>query len=178
MGRGYFTTLMLEDAIELAKAKHLGQKRFDGSDYIFHPLAVVRILRDRGYNAQTQAVAVLHDVLEDTDTNMHEIMRILQYNPEAFMDVVLLTKEKGVDIADYLQAIKKSDVATAVKLADRIHNLSTAHHGTTQFMEKYIKETETHYVPFAKATCFEQDVTNALSNLKRELDFRNRMQWS
>ncbi len=174
MSRDYFTTVMLEDAIDLAKGKHLGQKRFDGSDYIFHPLTVVKYLRDRGYNEQTQAVAVLHDVLEDTKTTLHEIMRILQYNPERFMDVVLLTKEKNVDIVDYLQAIKKSDVATAVKLADRIHNLTTAHHGTTQFMEKYIKETETYYVPFAKGTAFELEINNALNNLKRELDFRNR----
>ena len=80
-------------ALEFAKAKHEGQKRIGGDDYITHPIAVCEIVQKEGLGESYQIAALFHDLLEDTDTTEEDI---LNYgSPEILKAVKLLTKEKG-----------------------------------------------------------------------------------
>ena len=63
----------IEDAIVFASLKHAGQKRKDGSPYIYHPLHVAEMLKNSGYGINYQIAGILHDVLEDTDATEQEV---------------------------------------------------------------------------------------------------------
>ena len=56
-------------AIDYADKKHCNQKRKDGSPYIIHPLAVAQIVVENGLDTDSILGALLHDCIEDTDTN-------------------------------------------------------------------------------------------------------------
>ena len=77
-------------ALEFAKAKHKGQKRIGGDDYITHPIAVSEIVKNQGFDEIYQIAALFHDLLEDTDATEDEI---LKYGNQQILEAVkLLTK--------------------------------------------------------------------------------------
>ena len=98
--------ITLRKALEFAIKKHKGQKRIGGDDYITHPIAVAEIVKNQGLDESYQIAALFHDLLEDTDATEEEI---LKYGSEEILKAVkLLTKEKGYDMAEYIDAIKKT----------------------------------------------------------------------
>ena len=112
----------LEKAVEFMKKKHEGQKRKQGTPYYTHPLAVAKLLKDKGFSEEYQLVGLFHDLIEDTDASYEEI--VLLSNEEVAEAVKLLTKADGYVMAEYIVNIKRNEMARMVKLADRIHNLS------------------------------------------------------
>ena len=137
----------LQLALEFAKAKHNGQKRIGGDDYITHPIAVCEIVKSQGLDKNYQITALFHDLLEDTDATEEEI---LKYGNEDILKAVkLLTKKKGYDMAEYISAIKQDPLAFAVKAADRLHNLQCAIITGEEFKRKYILETVDWYLDFS-----------------------------
>ena len=134
-------------ALEFAKAKHKGQKRIGGDDYITHPIAVLEIVKNQGFDENYQIAALFHDLLEDTDATQEEILR---YGNQKILEAVtLLTKKKGYDMAEYVSSIKQNPIAFAVKAADRLHNLNCAIVTDEQFKRKYILETVDWYLDFS-----------------------------
>ena len=134
-------------ALEFAKAKHDGQKRIGGDDYITHPIAVMEIVKNDGFDENYHIAALFHDLLEDTDASEEDI---LKYGNEEILEAVkLLTKEKGYDMAEYIGAIKQNPIAFAVKAADRLHNLNCAIVTDEDFKRKYILETVDWYMDFS-----------------------------
>ncbi len=111
---------LYERAHAFAKRKHAGQLRKDGKPYITHPEAVAAVF---DYSAE-KVVAILHDVLEDTDATEAEI-RDLGCTDEMLEALRLLTHKEGVPYMDYVKAAATNPIARAVKLADLHHNLST-----------------------------------------------------
>ena len=136
-----------EIALKYAKAKHKGQKRIGGADYITHPIAVSEIVKNKGFNKSYQIAALFHDLLEDTDATEEEILKY--GNPEILEAVKLLTKKKGYDMAEYIGAIKQNPIAFEVKAADRLHNLQCAIITDEEFKRKYILETVDWYLDFS-----------------------------
>ena len=137
----------LQLALEFAKAKHKGQKRIGGDDYITHPIAVCELVKSQGLEKRYQITALFHDLLEDTDATEEEI---LSYgSPEILEAVKLLTKIKGYDMSEYISAIKRNPIAFAVKAADRLHNLQCAVIAGEEFKRKYILETLDWYMDFS-----------------------------
>ena len=134
-------------ALEFAKAKHKGQKRIGGDDYITHPITVSEIVKNQGFDENYQITALFHDLLEDTDTTEEEILKY--GNQEILESVKLLTKKKGYDMAEYIAAIKQNPIAFAVKAADRLHNLNCAMVTDEEFKRKYILETVDWYLDFS-----------------------------
>ena len=64
---------IVEDAFLLAEYKHRGQKRKSGEDYVLHPLRVAIEVSKLKLDASSIAAALLHDILEDTDTTSNEL---------------------------------------------------------------------------------------------------------
>ena len=148
-------------ALEFAKAKHNGQKRIGGDDYITHPMAVSEIVKNEGFDENYQIAALFHDLLEDTDATEEEILKY--GNKEILEAVILLTKKKGYNMAEYVGAIKQNPIAYAVKSADRLHNLQCAMVTNEEFKRKYILDTVDWYLDFSA------DIKKAVKKLAESL---------
>ena len=109
---------MLEElAFEIAKYAHAGQTDKAGLDYILHPLQVAAEMT----TDEEKAVALLHDIIEDTDVTANELLA--KGLPDNVVEAVkALTKKHNQNYAAYLAGVKKNRLATAVKLADLKHN--------------------------------------------------------
>ena len=156
-----------EECRRFAEKKHSGQKRKTGEDYFTHPLSVSIILKKHGFNVDYQCAGLFHDLLEDTNATHTEIEKLS--NKGVADAVVLVTKEKGYNIDDYMARIKSNKMAHMVKLADRLHNLTTAIGTSEEFRTRYVKETEEHYLELARGTVFEKEIKAALEGVRRTL---------
>ena len=149
-------------ALDFATLKHQGQKRIGGDDYITHPIAVCEIVKNQGYGEDYQITALFHDLLEDTNATEQEILE--HGNDEILTAVKLLTKQKGYDMKEYIDAIKDNDLAFRVKTADRLHNLQCALVTSVEFKRKYILETIDWYLDFSP------EIKKAVKRLAESLD--------
>lgn len=138
----------LEKALSFAREKHKGQYRTGGKEYITHPVAVCKIVIDKGLDVNYAITALFHDLLEDTDATDEEIEKI--GGKDVLEAVKLLTKVKGYSMDEYVSAIKRKPLAKVVKGADRLHNLLCATECNDEFVLKYIYETEKWYMDFDK----------------------------
>lgn len=109
-------TPLTNRAMKLAYAAHEGQVDKCGQPYIFHPYHLAEQMDDE----ISTCVALLHDVVEDTDVTLDDLRK--QFPPEVVEGVRLLTHDPSVDYFDYVRAIKGHPVAQKVKLADLAHN--------------------------------------------------------
>jgi len=125
---------LVSRAAELARVAHAGQFRRDGvTPFIRHPEAVAsRVAGD----PIAEAVAWLHDVLEDTDLTVDDL-REHQMPAEVIAGVVTLTKAGDMGYERYLSRIKADPLARKVKVADMLSNLSD--HPTSRQIVKYAK---------------------------------------
>lgn len=108
---------MINIALSIAKKAHAGQVDKAGIDYIQHPLYVASQVKTE----QEKAVALLHDVLEDSDITAADLLAYGLSN-EVVTAVQTLTKKKGQSYQDYLEKVKSNNLARVVKLADLKHN--------------------------------------------------------
>ncbi|MBC3804041.1 HD domain-containing protein [Acetobacterium fimetarium] len=109
---------LAELALEIAEKAHAGQIDKAGRPYIEHPKQVALAFEDE----KKVAVALLHDVIEDTDfdaATLHD-MGIPYDVVEA---VELLSKPKWEPYMDYIEPIKTNPLARAVKVEDLKHNM-------------------------------------------------------
>lgn len=109
-------TPLTNRAMQIAYEAHHGQVDKCGMPYIFHPYHLAEQMDDE----YAVCVALLHDVLEDTDFP-REILE--KEFPAAVMEAVdLLTHEESVPYLEYVQNLKDNPLARVVKLADLTHN--------------------------------------------------------
>ena len=109
----------LDRAIQIAVKAHAGQTRKDGTPYILHPIRVM--MRQSGLTAMI--VAVLHDVVEESDITLDDLKRE-GFSRDIITALRLLTRRKGVSYRDYISAIATNPLARAVKLADLEDNMN------------------------------------------------------
>jgi (p)ppGpp synthase/HD superfamily hydrolase len=108
----------LEEAILLAVQSHRGQKDKSGAPYILHPLRLMLQQKDE----VTMAVAILHDVVEDTPVTLEQL-REAGFAEEIVTAVACLTHDPQDTYEDYVAKIKTNSVARAVKLSDLEDNM-------------------------------------------------------
>lgn len=109
----------LLDRIEaIARVAHSGQYRRGGAPYISHPMAVMH--RVKGEDAK--AVALLHDILEDTEITAGWLLA-KNIPIHIVYAVVAITKNRGEDYQKYLARVKANPLARMVKIEDMRHNL-------------------------------------------------------
>jgi len=110
---------MLKQAIKIATIAHKGQTDKGGHDYIGHPLRVM----DSVKSENEKIVAVLHDVVEDTDITI-EYLRGKGFSEEVFDGVYAMTRGKEESYNHYIKKVMSNDIAVVVKLADLTDNLN------------------------------------------------------
>lgn len=104
-------------AMKLCFDAHKKQVDKSGLPYVFHPFH----LAEQMSNENTTVVALLHDVVEDSDYTFADLQE-LGFSESVLAALRLLTHDESVPYMDYVAAIKKNPVARAVKLADLRHN--------------------------------------------------------
>jgi len=110
---------MLDKALHLATNAHHGQFDKGGKPYILHPLRVMSFLKSD--DEELQCMALLHDVIEDTDTTYLELMEA-GMSTRVIEGIMALTKERGFSYDQYKAKIFKNRDAMQVKMADLRHN--------------------------------------------------------
>ncbi len=121
-------------AYEYAAEAHAGQRRMTGHPFVSHPLAVAALLTEIEVDHCALAAALLHDVVEDTDRSLDDIRR--EFGEEIASLVDGLTKlrrlhfdrrgeHQAQNLRKMLLAVAKDLRVVLIKLADRLHNLST-----------------------------------------------------
>jgi len=150
---------LITKAFEVARDAHDGQRRKSGEPYIFHPIAVARIVaQDIGLGAISIASALLHDTVEDTPLKHEEIYEM--FGEKISRIVRGLTKIKRLkhdtDLSIQAENFRKmiltlnEDVRVVlVKIADRLHNMQTMASMPTHKQEKIASETLYIYAPLA-----------------------------
>jgi len=103
----------IEKALAIAAKAHEGQKDKEGLPYILHPLRVMQGVRGE----EAQIVAVLHDVVEDTDVTLADL-RAAGFSEPVLAAVECVTHLRGQPYADYVVRCKANPVARQVKLGD------------------------------------------------------------
>lgn len=139
------------EALTHAVKAHAGQVDKCGKPYILHPIAVAEAVERGAYvwgnvPAETDCVALLHDVQEDTDY----LLPLDGLSYRAWMALNLVTKDEDETYAEYIDAIcneRYVDVqtmASVVKLADLWHNLQPERQGCLP--EKERRSLEARYL--------------------------------
>lgn len=109
--------------LKFVSKKHENQIRKNGEPYINHLIRVCKNVEDSGYDQMHQAVALLHDVLEDTDTTEEELNKL--YDMEAVDCIKVLTRTTSNE-KEYINSILDFKMAIVVKSADIIDNMLSA----------------------------------------------------
>ncbi len=104
-------------ALKLCFAAHKDQLDKSGLPYVFHPFH----LAEQMQTEETTIVALLHDVVEDTEYTLADLAA-MGFEPVITDALALLTHDDATPYMDYVRAIKENPVARAVKLADLKHN--------------------------------------------------------
>ncbi|WP_439631806.1 HD domain-containing protein [Shinella sp.] len=108
---------MLRDAITIAALAHDGQTDKTGAPYIFHPLRVASTFSDE----MLQVIAVLHDLVEDTDTTLSDLDARF---PQAVVSAVeALTRRSEESYKEFIDRVARNPNARLVKIADIRDNL-------------------------------------------------------
>ncbi|MFG6376164.1 MAG: bifunctional (p)ppGpp synthetase/guanosine-3',5'-bis(diphosphate) 3'-pyrophosphohydrolase, partial [Desulfovibrio sp.] len=162
---------LIQHAYVYAAKAHEGQTRLSGEPYLSHPLAVANTLAEMGFDEPTVAAGLLHDTVEDTRATIEDID---EYFGEDVADIVDgVTKISLIPFENKEEAqaenIRKMILAMShdmrvimVKLADRLHNMSTLDFQKAHKQRRIAQETMDIYAPLANRL--------GLNVLKRRLE--------
>ncbi|WP_303821693.1 bifunctional (p)ppGpp synthetase/guanosine-3',5'-bis(diphosphate) 3'-pyrophosphohydrolase [Apibacter mensalis] len=149
---------LIRKAFEVAKEAHKDQRRKTGEPYIYHPLAVAKIVADEiGLGATSIACALLHDVVEDTQYTIEDISNL--FNPKVAKIIDGLTKISNIDHQNLslqsenyrklLLTLSEDVRVILIKIADRLHNMRTLDSMKSSKQKKIAAETTYIYAPLA-----------------------------
>ncbi|MFC5682866.1 RelA/SpoT family protein [Flavobacterium sp. MAHUQ-51] len=150
---------LIRKAFDVAVDAHKEQRRKSGEAYIFHPIAVAKIVASEiGLGATSIAAALLHDVVEDTPITVKDIESM--FNPKVAQLVEGLTKisivQKDMNVSMQAENFRKmlltlyDDVRVIlIKIADRLHNMQTMESMDDHKQIKIASETLYIYAPLA-----------------------------
>ncbi len=122
----------LDRAIILATRAHSGQVDRAGQPYILHPLRVMLKMS----NEEARIVAVLHDVLEDTEVTAHDLAAE-GFSEEIIEAVQAMSRRDDEDYEAFIQRAKQNSIARTVKMADIEDNMDPSRN-----LEPSVKDME------------------------------------
>ncbi len=163
---------LIRQAFDIAVDAHKDQRRKSGEAYIFHPIAVAKIVASEiGLDATSIAAALLHDVVEDTEYTLVDIEQMFGETVARIVDGLtkISSLKKDRDISLQAENFRKmlltlnDDVRVIIiKIADRLHNMQTMDAMRPDKQVKIASETLYIYAPLAHRI--------GLYNIKTELE--------
>lgn len=125
---------LVADALEKARQAHAGQVRngSSGMPYIEHPQAVAALLAEHGHGDDVLAAALLHDVVEDSETTVEEVRE--RFGDTVADLVAALSDDESIDDYrerkdEHRERVRAADGdAFAIYGADKLTNAATLHH--------------------------------------------------
>jgi len=149
---------LLNRAYVFGAKAHANQKRASGEPYFGHPLEVAAILTGLKLDDASIVTALLHDTVEDTAATREEISELFGHEIASLVDGVTkltqleLTSSEAAQAENFrklLLAMAEDVRVILVKLADRIHNMRTLSHLSSEKRQRIAKETMEIYAPLA-----------------------------
>jgi len=149
---------LIQHAYVYAASAHAGQTRLSGEPYLSHPLAVADTLAEMGFDEPTVAAGLLHDTVEDTKATIEDIDENFGEEVADIVDGVTKISMIPFENKEEAQAenIRKMILAMShdmrvlmVKLADRLHNMSTLDFQKAHKQRRIAQETMDIYAPLA-----------------------------
>jgi GTP diphosphokinase / guanosine-3',5'-bis(diphosphate) 3'-diphosphatase len=149
---------LLERAYRLASEAHADQQRRSGEDFILHPLGVGEILAELRRDDATIAAALVHDVVEDTDSTIERVREELGDEVARLVEgVTKLTRihfqsreqAQAENYRKMIMAMARDPRVILIKLADRLHNMRTIEYLGKQKQLQKARETLEVYAPLA-----------------------------
>ena len=146
------------EAYKFAENAHKNQKRLSGEPYIIHPLEVAKTLFEMGFNDEVIIAALLHDTVEDTGVSLDEIRDKFGEKVADLVDgVTKISKirsentklSQAENIRKVLFSMVKDIRVILIKLADKLHNMSTLEYLDKEKRTRIAKETLDIYAPLA-----------------------------
>lgn len=163
---------LIRRAFDLSVEAHSEQRRKSGEPYIFHPIAVAKIVAyEIGLGATSIAAALLHDVVEDTHYTIEDIERLFGENIARIVNgltkISNLKKEQDYSLQaenfrKMLLTLHDDVRVILIKIADRLHNMQTMDAMPAHKQVKIASETLYIYAPLAHRL--------GLYNIKTELE--------
>ncbi|WP_373059140.1 bifunctional (p)ppGpp synthetase/guanosine-3',5'-bis(diphosphate) 3'-pyrophosphohydrolase [Zunongwangia sp. H14] len=163
---------LIRSAFDTAVDAHKDQRRKSGEAYIFHPIAVAKIVASEiGLDATSIAAALLHDVVEDTPYTLEDINNMFGETVAKIVDgltkISSLKKDKDVSLQaenfrKMLLTLNDDIRVIIIKIADRLHNMQTMDAMRPDKQVKIASETLYIYAPMAHRI--------GLYNIKTELE--------
>ena len=150
-------TTLVRQAHAYATQAHQGQRRRTGHAYITHPTAVAQILADMNMDHQSLMAALLHDVIEDSETSRATLGELFGTSVAEIVDgVSKLSKifasrdeAQAENFQKMAMAMAKDIRVIMVKMADRLHNMRTIGVMSDSQRKRIARETLEFYAPIA-----------------------------
>lgn len=164
-------------AYELAESVHEEQKRNDDTPYFYHSSRVCKIIIDelQCYDVDILCSALLHDVLEDSDTITKSVLEYNFGEHVAYM-IETLTKDlerqkqtpDEIDLAHVAQLRRASDDCLLIRLVARLDNFRCLEFNLKRNPITYINNTTERYIPLAERLKWNNSIQYILKELKKE----------
>ncbi len=151
---------LIDKAFNVANEAHWNMRRKSGEPYIIHPISVAKVVNQEiGLGAKSIAVALLHDVVEDTDYSLEDVDR--DFGPKIASLIDGLTKISGTynkenssslqaeNFRKMLMTLSDDLRVILIKIADRLHNMRTLDSMPEHKKLKVAGETIFLYAPLA-----------------------------
>ena len=163
---------LIRNAFDIAVDAHKKQRRKSGEAYIFHPIAVAKIVASEiGLDSTSIAAALLHDVVEDTDYTLADIEQMFGEAVARIVDGLTKISHLSSNKDNSLQAenfrkmlltLNEDIRVIIIKIADRLHNMQTMDAMPPHKQVKTASETLYIYAPLAHRI--------GMYNIKTELE--------
>lgn len=162
---------LIRKAFDIALDAHKDQRRKSGEPYIYHPIAVAKIVATEiGLGATSIACALLHDVIEDSDYTYEDLKKIFGEKIASIVNgltkiSIMNHQNISVQSENYrklLLTLSEDFRVILIKIADRLHNMRTLESMAPDKQKKIASETVYIYAPMAHRL--------GLYNIKSELE--------
>ena len=169
----------IKKAFEIALDAHKDQRRKSGEPYIFHPIAVAKIVANElGLGATSIACALLHDVIEDSDYTYEDLEKIFSKKVADIVNgltkiSVMNNQNVSIQSENYrklLLTLSNDFRVILIKIADRLHNMRTLDSMRPDKQKKIAAETVYIYVPLAHRLGF-YNIKSELEDLSLKYNF-------
>src|SRR6202008_364449 len=149
---------LLRRAFDFAAEQHKTQTRLSGEPFLSHPVEVAHLLADMRLDVTALCAALLHDVVEDTKIPLTQIDEIFGADVARLvegatkiirLDLLAPEARRAENVRKMLLAMVNDVRVVMIKLADRLHNMSTLQFLDSEKQQRISRETLDIYAPVA-----------------------------